>query len=180
MVAAHAYRLRLRQTRGLMGSIGTLMGLDIWVPDYSMISDRTPGSPSGPARRTDSGPDPVVGSLACPWRLRRRGAASRTAGSPEDPSNASDDPPGDGRCARPRGADDGRSDGRRRTDASETTHRCAVSAPGSPRSRHCPSRCREDPPTNPKLLQCGKEALGNGIVQTVASTTHRGFQVVFR
>ena len=28
-----AYRLALRQTQGLMGSIGTLMGLDIRVPD---------------------------------------------------------------------------------------------------------------------------------------------------
>ena len=33
-----AYRLGLRQTQGLMGSIGTLMGLDIRVPDYSTLS----------------------------------------------------------------------------------------------------------------------------------------------
>ena len=32
------YRLGLRQTQGLMGSIGTLMGLDIRVPDYSTLS----------------------------------------------------------------------------------------------------------------------------------------------
>ena len=31
-----AYHLGLRQTQGLMGSIGTLMGLDIRVPDYTM------------------------------------------------------------------------------------------------------------------------------------------------
>ena len=30
-----AYRLGLRQTQGLMDSIGTFMGLDIRVPDYS-------------------------------------------------------------------------------------------------------------------------------------------------
>ncbi len=35
-----AYRLGLRQTQGLMGSIGTLMGLDIRVPDYSTLSRR--------------------------------------------------------------------------------------------------------------------------------------------
>ena len=34
------YRLALRQTQGLMGSIGTLMGLDIRVPDYSTLSRR--------------------------------------------------------------------------------------------------------------------------------------------
>ena len=33
-----AYRLGLRQTQGLMGSIGTLMGLDIRVPDFSTLS----------------------------------------------------------------------------------------------------------------------------------------------
>ena len=41
--AAHAYRLALRQTQGLMGSIGTLMGLDIRVPDYSTLSRRANG-----------------------------------------------------------------------------------------------------------------------------------------
>ena len=35
-----AYRLGLRQTQGLMGSIGTLMGLDIRVPDFSTLSRR--------------------------------------------------------------------------------------------------------------------------------------------
>ena len=35
-----AYHLGLRQTQGLMGSIGTLMGLDIRVPDYSTLSRR--------------------------------------------------------------------------------------------------------------------------------------------
>ena len=38
-----AYRLGLRQTQGLMGSIGTLMGLDIQVPDYSTLSRRANG-----------------------------------------------------------------------------------------------------------------------------------------
>ena len=38
-----AYRLRLRQTQGLMGSIGTRMGLDIRVPDYSTLSRRANG-----------------------------------------------------------------------------------------------------------------------------------------
>ena len=38
-----AYRLGLRQTQGLMGSIGTLMGLDIRVPDYSTLSGRANG-----------------------------------------------------------------------------------------------------------------------------------------
>ena len=38
-----AYRLGLRQTQGLMGSIGTLMGLDIRVPDYSTLSRRANG-----------------------------------------------------------------------------------------------------------------------------------------
>ena len=38
-----AYRLGLRQTQGLMGSIGTLMGLDIRVPDYSTLSRRADG-----------------------------------------------------------------------------------------------------------------------------------------
>ena len=38
-----AYRLGLRQTQGLMGSIGTLMGLDIRVPDYSTLSGRATG-----------------------------------------------------------------------------------------------------------------------------------------
>ena len=37
------YRLALRQTQGLMGSIGTLMGLDIRVPDYSTLSRRANG-----------------------------------------------------------------------------------------------------------------------------------------
>ena len=37
------YRLGLRQTQGLMGSIGTLMGLDIRVPDYSTLSRRANG-----------------------------------------------------------------------------------------------------------------------------------------
>ena len=41
--AAHAYRLGLRQTQGLMGSIGTLMGLDIRVPDFSTLSRRANG-----------------------------------------------------------------------------------------------------------------------------------------
>ena len=35
-----AYRLGLRQTQGLMGSIGTLMGLNIRVPDFSTLSRR--------------------------------------------------------------------------------------------------------------------------------------------
>ena len=35
-----AYRLPLRQTQGLMGAIGMLMGLDIRVPDYSTLSRR--------------------------------------------------------------------------------------------------------------------------------------------
>ena len=38
-----AYRLGLRQTQRLMGSIGTLMGLDIRVPDYSTLSRRANG-----------------------------------------------------------------------------------------------------------------------------------------
>ena len=38
-----AYRLALRQTQGLMGSIGTLMGLDIRVPDYSTMSRHANG-----------------------------------------------------------------------------------------------------------------------------------------
>ena len=38
-----AYPLGLRQTPGLMGSIGTLMGLDIRVPDYSTLSRRANG-----------------------------------------------------------------------------------------------------------------------------------------
>ena len=38
-----AYRLALRQTQGLMGSIGTLMGLDIRGPDYSTLSRRANG-----------------------------------------------------------------------------------------------------------------------------------------
>ena len=38
-----AYRLGLRQTQGLMGSLGTLMGLDIRVPDYSTLSRRANG-----------------------------------------------------------------------------------------------------------------------------------------
>ena len=38
-----AYRLALRQTQGLMDSIGTLMGLDIRVPDYSTLSRRANG-----------------------------------------------------------------------------------------------------------------------------------------
>ena len=38
-----AYHLGLRQTQGLMGSIGTLMGLDIRVPDYSTLSRRANG-----------------------------------------------------------------------------------------------------------------------------------------
>ena len=37
------YRLGLRQTQGLMGSIGTFMGLDIRVPDYSTLSRRANG-----------------------------------------------------------------------------------------------------------------------------------------
>ena len=38
-----AYHLGVRQTQGLMGSIGTLMGLDIRVPDYSTLSRRANG-----------------------------------------------------------------------------------------------------------------------------------------
>ena len=38
-----AYRLGLRQTQELMGSIGTLMGLDIRVPDFSTLSRRANG-----------------------------------------------------------------------------------------------------------------------------------------
>ena len=38
-----AYHLGLRQTQGLMGSIGTLMGLDIRVADYSTLSRRANG-----------------------------------------------------------------------------------------------------------------------------------------
>ena len=37
------YRLGLRQTQRLMGSIGTLMGRDIRVPDYSTLSRRANG-----------------------------------------------------------------------------------------------------------------------------------------
>ena len=37
------YRLALRQTQGFMGSIGTLMGLDIRVPDFSTLSRRANG-----------------------------------------------------------------------------------------------------------------------------------------
>ena len=42
-----AYHLGLRQTQGLMGSIGTLMGLDIRVPDYSTLSRRANGVKGG-------------------------------------------------------------------------------------------------------------------------------------
>ena len=38
-----AYHPGLRQTQGLMGSIGTLMGLDIRGPDYSTLSRRANG-----------------------------------------------------------------------------------------------------------------------------------------
>ena len=42
-VLGTTYRLALRQRQGLMGSIGTLMGLDIRVPDYSTLSRRANG-----------------------------------------------------------------------------------------------------------------------------------------
>ena len=63
------YRFALRQTQGLMGSIGTLMGLDIRVPDYSTLSRRAIAS------RTASAP--------CPRLEHRSGdEASRVCGCP--------------------------------------------------------------------------------------------------
>ena len=53
---------------------------------------------------------------------------------PQAPSGASDARPGVGRSARPRGAGEAPSDGRRKTGTSGTARRSAASAPASPRS----------------------------------------------
>ena len=60
--AAHGIPiLGLRQTQGLMGSIGTLMGLDIRVPDYSTLSRRANGvSIAQVMRQTGSEPIHLV------------------------------------------------------------------------------------------------------------------------
>ena len=55
------YRLALRQTQGLMGSIGTLMELDIRVPDYFTLSRRANGLSACPLRWSRW----PVGVLAC-------------------------------------------------------------------------------------------------------------------
>ena len=74
-----ASRLGLRQTQGLVGSIGTLMGLDIRVPDFSTLSRRANGLSIAQVMR-QAGSVPVI---CCgqyrPQDLRRRGMARAEA-----------------------------------------------------------------------------------------------------
>ena len=75
-----AYRLGLRQTQGLMGSIGTLMGLDIRVPDYSTLSrsrKRLEHRSGGEASRVCACPS--GGGQYRPQDLRRRRMARAEA-----------------------------------------------------------------------------------------------------
>ena len=72
-----AYRLGLRQTQGLMGSIGTLMGLDIRVPDYSTLSRRANGlSIAQVMRQTGSVPVHLVWTVPAS-RSSAKGNGSR-------------------------------------------------------------------------------------------------------
>ena len=83
-----AYRLGLRQTQGLMGSIGTLMGLDIRVPDFSTLSRRANGlSIAQVMRQAGSVPVHLVVGQYRPQDLRRRGMARAEA------SNQGNTPP---------------------------------------------------------------------------------------
>ena len=75
-----AYRLGLRQTQGLMGSIGTLMGLDIRVPDllHTVASrKRLEHRSGGEASRVCACPS--GGGQYRPQDLRRRGMARAEA-----------------------------------------------------------------------------------------------------
>ena len=75
-----AYRLGLRQTQGLMGSIGTLMGLDIRVPDYSTLSRRANGLSIAQAmRQAGSMAVHLGGGQYRPQDLRRGGMARAEA-----------------------------------------------------------------------------------------------------
>ena len=82
-----AYRLGLRQTQGLMGSIGTLMGLDIRVPDFSTLSRRANGLSIAQVMR-QAGSVPVhlvVGGRSSPrasgkWPYRARWASPHKRG----------------------------------------------------------------------------------------------------
>ena len=75
-----ACRLGLRQTQGLMGSIGTLMGLDIRVPDYSTLSRRANGlSIASDDEASRICACPSGGGQYRPQDLRRRGMARTEA-----------------------------------------------------------------------------------------------------
>ena len=91
----------------------------------------------------DVGAPDMVRPLDCqtPQQIRARSGARGGARwcvapdrLPEAPSGASDARPGVGRSARPRGAGEVPSDGRRKTGTSGTARRSAASAPASPRS----------------------------------------------
>ena len=78
-----AYRLGLRQTQGLMGSIGTLMGLDIRVPDYSTLSRRANGlSIAQAVRQAGSVPVHLVVDSTGLQDLGRISAFHAAAGDP--------------------------------------------------------------------------------------------------
>ena len=77
-----AYRLGLRQTQGLMGSIGTLMGLDIRVPDYSTLSRRANGLSIAQVMR-QAGSVPVIWWWTVPAsRSSAKGNGSRRSIKP--------------------------------------------------------------------------------------------------
>ena len=50
------FRLALRQTEGLIGSVLALLGLDLTVPDHSTLSRRSTRLDMPPLRRSGTGP----------------------------------------------------------------------------------------------------------------------------
>src|SRR3954470_16620400 len=71
------FRLALRQTEGLIGSLIRLLGLDLSVPDHTTLSRRAE-SLEVPRSRSDSDAKPAGGQHG-PEALRARGVADREA-----------------------------------------------------------------------------------------------------
>ena len=83
-ICTRAFRLALRQTEGLIGSVITLLGLALTVPDHSTMSRRSKTLELPPLRRFGTGPlQLLVDStglklgVAGEWLVEKHGASCR-------------------------------------------------------------------------------------------------------
>jgi IS5 family transposase len=84
LILKSVFRLALRQTQGMMGSLMSLIGIDLPVPHYTTLSRRTPSiSVRLPRQRKKSGLHVVVDSTGLKvygegeWKVRKHGKSKR-------------------------------------------------------------------------------------------------------